>query len=109
SPSSLLVLIRRPPTFAIFPYTTLFRSSQASASPSHSASLTTGGRALATPRRSCSRCRAIRSGRTHAAHGPPSAANPCSSAPPKRWEEHTSELQSREKLVYRLLLDKKLR
>src|SRR5690606_40978625 len=30
----------------------------------------------------------------------------CQYAPP-RWEEHTSELQSREKLVCRLLLEKK--
>src|SRR5690606_39554275 len=33
--------------------------------------------------------------------------NPCSSAVDLRSEEHTSELQSREKLVCRLLLEKK--
>src|SRR6266511_4915643 len=39
--------------------------------------------------------------------GDVSAPNPFSSRPPVRSEEHTSELQSRENLVCRLLLEKK--
>src|SRR5258707_9846457 len=70
-------MIRRPPRSTLFPYTTLFRSA--------SAACTTGERATAS--------------RTAASGG--------------RWlwawrsEEHTSELQSRQYLVCRLLLEKK--
>src|SRR3712207_7375984 len=85
-------MIRRPPRSTLFPYTTLFRSR--------------------TPRR----------------HGHPPRPNPARAAPPAsplhrrrqvlrsrrdmepprpRSEEHTSELQSRQYLVCRLLLEKK--
>src|SRR3712207_8339043 len=37
----------------------------------------------------------------------PQAAAPCNSSRPPRSEEHTSELQSRQYLVCRLLLEKK--
>src|SRR5258708_31330768 len=71
------LMIRRPPRSTLFPYTTLFRSRQSSA-PSRPA----------TP-----------------ASQPPAA----SAAPPRpaRSEEHTSELQSPDHLVCRLLLEKK--
>src|SRR5436309_11979878 len=70
-------MIRRPPRSTLFPYTTLFRS-----------------------------------------HPPPFSAASCSGIGPisrptsttasvARSEEHTSELQSRENLVCRLLLEKK--
>src|SRR3712207_8367015 len=86
------LMIRRPPRSTLFPYTTLFRSP------------------CATPRR----CRP-------AANGPPSCAtttrSTCRGSPPTngprssprsaRSEEHTSELQSRQYLVCRLLLEKK--
>src|SRR3712207_7654598 len=97
-------MIRRPPRSTLFPYTTLFRS-------------------RAALRR---RCRDERGGGGGAAV---SAGRPARQAPgaglgehvktwelirPQRWkvhpcrsEEHTSELQSRQYLVCRLLLEKK--
>src|SRR5258707_10199061 len=71
-------MIRRPPRSTLFPYTTLFRS-------------------------------VLRPGRVDEALedqvpvGPPEALLRC----PARSEEHTSELQSRQYLVCRLLLEKK--
>src|SRR5690606_41847077 len=93
---------RRPPTSTLFPYTTLFRSRKPrrkSAPHATSTSLSWrktrleerhDGRGLRRPYR---RRRVF--GPLHAAP----AARP-------RSEEHTSELQSRENLVCRLLLDK---
>src|SRR3712207_7366939 len=88
-------MIRRPPRSTLFPYTTLFRS-------------------------------ALRRGRRHAAPGRPARrrlqhgrrgggelrerarAGEVNFVPaPDRSEEHTSELQSRQYLVCRLLLEKK--
>src|SRR3712207_8901594 len=83
-------MIRRPPRSTLFPYTTLFRSIQFDQS----------GISTATPR---------------------VLAHPLPSLPPilhkpnrtpisscsERSEEHTSELQSRQYLVCRLLLEKK--
>src|SRR3712207_7733150 len=75
------LMIRRPPRSTLFPYTTLFRSTMIS-----------GRSTLTTP----PRCpRAARRG-----------ASPLRCAGP-RSEEHTSELQSRQYLVCRLLLEKK--
>src|SRR3712207_8368227 len=88
-------MIRRPPRSTLFPYTTLFRSG-------------TG----------------VRGGRRRASNGPPApsflrrtwrACPPSPAGPPgtdrrggvPRSEEHTSELQSRQYLVCRLLLEKK--
>src|SRR6476620_12227952 len=77
------LMIRRPPRSTLFPYTTLFRSCCAPA------------RWRATPRppraRNGTAVRRTRSGRA------------------ARSEEHTSELQSRQYLVCRLLLEKKKR
>src|SRR3712207_7821241 len=90
-------MIRRPPRSTLFPYTTLFRSS-------------------------CPQC--ISSVRDVSAEGRASPSLPAllpgcllslleltapfsSSAPRVRSEEHTSELQSRQYLVCRLLLEKK--
>src|SRR3712207_7084455 len=86
-------MIRRPPRSTLFPYTTLFRSDRCSvraqrwtgpwhASPSRPAAPTADRRAF----------RAV-------CCVPPGA--------PSRSEEHTSELQSRQYLVCRLLLEKK--
>src|SRR3712207_7157814 len=76
-------MIRRPPRSTLFPYTTLFRSSpedgEMSSVPAPRVRPPTGGCA---PSMSCS-------GST------------------SRSEEHTSELQSRQYLVCRLLLEKK--
>src|SRR5258708_8583912 len=73
-------MIRRPPRSTLFPYTTLFRSRAWAAG--------AGGSA--------------RSGREHRR-----SRSPASSAAAGRSEEHTSELQSPDHLVCRLLLEKK--
>src|SRR3712207_6907445 len=80
-------MIRRPPRSTLFPYTTLFRSR---------ISLRGPGADAGTPLRGAPRLGPAR------ARGAASrdAAHP-------RSEEHTSELQSRQYLVCRLLLEKK--
>src|SRR3712207_7056573 len=94
-------MIRRPPRSTLFPYTTLFRS----------AGTTTRRRRTARRRRSCSGTEpALRPSRPSATRtsrrpGPGSGARGGPSA--RRSEEHTSELQSRQYLVCRLLLEKK--
>src|SRR3712207_7893425 len=98
-------MIRRPPRSTLFPYTTLFRSQERVAGSSARKS-TQGVRAThsATAARFASD-RAIRpfSPPTLSAHLRPSTASSTAS----RSEEHTSELQSRQYLVCRLLLEKK--
>src|SRR3712207_7823467 len=95
-------MIRRPPRSTLFPYTTLFRSSLISW-----ASGVASSRRYSLPKE----------------YVEPTTPRPtviivCSSpafpmrlvmapAPPARSEEHTSELQSRQYLVCRLLLEKK--
>src|SRR3712207_7575667 len=96
------LMIRRPPRSTLFPYTTLFRSwlrvsrgprgvsggpgpaERARATGVASAPLHLGGRARTAGVRGFARPRV-----------------------PRRSEEHTSELQSRQYLVCRLLLEKK--
>src|SRR3712207_7235575 len=89
------LMIRRPPRSTLFPYTTLFRSSGRTTSRSR-------GIWVATSQRSTRRSRLAlvvpRVGR------PSARARPAAS---RRSEEHTSELQSRQYLVCRLLLEKK--
>src|SRR3712207_8715382 len=88
-------MIRRPPRSTLFPYTTLFRS------PAGGSDLWLDQRALAcaTGHRAgrIARHLALRAGR---AVGETFAVA-------TRSEEHTSELQSRQYLVCRLLLEKK--
>src|SRR3712207_8181309 len=74
-------MIRRPPRSTLFPYTTLFRSHA-----DHHLEV------------------APRDGR---ARGPPPRADLPDARDARRSEEHTSELQSRQYLVCRLLLEKK--
>src|SRR5256885_6245300 len=76
-------MIRRPPRSTLFPYTTLFRSSDSPTSPRNHP-------------------RPVQS--SHPTNTRP-ATRRCLS--PKRSEEHTSELQSPCNLVCRLLLEKK--
>src|SRR3712207_8364477 len=88
TPSSVYIMlfflmIRRPPRSTLFPYTTLFRSRLAPDADRHRA-----GRAGA--------------GGVAAGDGQPVGAGR------GRSEEHTSELQSRQYLVCRLLLEKKM-
>src|SRR3712207_8715392 len=80
-------MIRRPPRSTLFPYTTLFRSCRPSS----------GGPGRGLDCRT--RCRPPRC--------PRSPRNPGGAAGARRSEEHTSELQSRQYLVCRLLLEKK--
>src|SRR3712207_8306613 len=97
-------MIRRPPRSTLFPYTTLFRSASSSRS-----------RVLPTP---------ASPARSTAQDRPPTALSTCASrrasssalptrgrsshrGTPPRSEEHPSELQSRQHLVCRLLLDNK--
>src|SRR5947209_16391420 len=82
-PAFFLFTIPPPPRSTLFPYTTLFRSSK------------TRLRRRTSPRRV--RPRSVRPPALHAPR--PSRL--------RRSEEHTSELQSRQYLVCRLLLEKK--
>src|SRR3712207_8151126 len=87
-------MIRRPPRSTLFPYTTLFRS-----------------RSTRSPRRRT--CHARRSSATSrrrrrsSSGTPPPPSMPFAQPSARRSEEHTSELQSRQYLVCRLLLEKK--
>src|SRR5947209_13431704 len=80
-------MVRRPPTSTLFPYTTLFRSHPAAQAPSAISEAVTRAP------------RPVRSRRYSAVMMPPYRLI--------RSEEHTSELQSRQYLVCRLLLEKK--
>src|SRR3712207_6912371 len=87
-------MIRRPPKSPLFPYTTLFRSGRIGGRPDRP------GRHLETfP----AELGAGLSPAAAARAAPPARPAP----PPPRSEEHTSELQSRQYLVCRLLLEKK--
>src|SRR3712207_7208482 len=83
-------MIRRPPRSTLFPYTTLFRSDR-NALVGH---LPGGDADLDRPARG-------------AADDRPRPHPEPLRAPRQRSEEHTSELQSRQYLVCRLLLEKK--
>src|SRR3712207_8837691 len=93
-------MIRRPPRSTLFPYTTLFRSQKCirDPRPRHER----GGANRGVP---------VHAGRTRGEHLQRSepGADPAAHARrhPARSEEHTSELQSRQYLVCRLLLEKK--
>src|SRR3712207_8216588 len=86
-------MIRRPPRSTLFPYTTLFRSRRRRRAGRHGGDgqnvTAYGGRCRRSLRQQC--CVARPGGRDLF----------------RRSEEHTSELQSRQYLVCRLLLEKK--
>src|SRR5438034_9099201 len=88
--SFFFLLIRRPPRSTLFPYTTLFRSSDVFLAVSRDA-----GRTFGAPRRVND---TIGDARLNGEQPPQVAL---------RSEEHTSELQSHSDLVCRLLLEKK--
>src|SRR3712207_7769602 len=81
-------MIRRPPRSTLFPYTTLFRSR------------TDRRRWRSAPSKSLSSRRLSPIARSAVARSAATSAL-------RRSEEHTSELQSRQYLVCRLLLEKK--
>src|SRR3712207_7753491 len=89
------LMIRRPPRSTLFPYTTLFRSRCSSVGPAEFGGV----------RRAAVHRPAVRVPQRHSdPHVPVVAPQQHRSV---RSEEHTSELQSRQYLVCRLLLEKK--
>src|SRR3712207_8827193 len=95
------LMIRRPPRSTLFPYTTLFRSKPVVATNALAEPRSTAGSSL-TPRPRSGR-RGGRPGRRR----PGSHRRRRAAGGRPRSEEHTSELQSRQYLVCRLLLEKK--
>src|SRR3712207_7546669 len=95
-------MIRRPPRSTLFPYTTLFRSRRG---PCRSCRPRVGS-TWSTPRTTAED---LPRRRSHPCGTPRAALRSCrrGTARPARSEEHTSELQSRQYLVCRLLLEKK--
>src|SRR3712207_9025219 len=89
------LMIRRPPRSTLFPYTTLFRS--------------TDRLRLATAQgfKTDAFCSQLASSVCSDRGGRLAVATPSDTLRPRRSEEHTSELQSRQYLVCRLLLEKK--
>src|SRR3712207_8837891 len=87
-------MIRRPPRSTLFPYTTLFRS-RSSGPPARPPGRPWPGHCPGTAHAPTPR-------RQRGGTSPPQGAGRC-----PRSEEHTSELQSRQYLVCRLLLEKK--
>src|SRR3712207_8049752 len=86
-------MIRRPPRSTLFPYTTLFRSRHHSVPPGH----------RAVDQRTFARARHPGDDDQHAERD----VDVDVLQVVRRSEEHTSELQSRQYLVCRLLLEKK--
>src|SRR3712207_7171284 len=95
-------MIRRPPRSTLFPYTTLFRSSGAAGREA----LGSRFRWLTAPRSTVVQAGPVHTGLTD---DPDAEADRLLRllVLPVRSEEHTSELQSRQYLVCRLLLEKK--
>src|SRR5947208_9523648 len=94
-PLLFFLRIRRPPRSTLFPYTTLFRSARCTVARSRTARSTERGSPRLPPRPPRSSAR--RRPRQKSFSGPGT----------HRSEEHTSELQSPDHLVCRLLLEKK--
>src|SRR3712207_8380420 len=94
-------MIRRPPRSTLFPYTTLFRSARRHVLHHLGPAL----RGLGALRSAQRRLREV--GVERLAAVAEREAQPGVHVPEPRSEEHTSELQSRQYLVCRLLLEKK--
>src|SRR3712207_8271551 len=98
-------MIRRPPRSTLFPYTTLFRSFALHVQPFADQRPSVGNaRPAVEDARLAAPSAASRRVRQGPASGMVPVRQPSRSA---RSEEHTSELQSRQYLVCRLLLEKK--
>src|SRR5690606_42143872 len=103
------VRLRRPPRSTLFPYTTLFRSTTLSVNLGVIRRLLSIESMMvraekSPPERTGTRARA--STRTRPGRRGPRGPRPPLRGRRNRSEEHTSELQSRENLVCRLLLEK---
>src|SRR5690242_21255311 len=97
-------MLRRPPRSTLFPYTTLFRSSPCTGT------RCCGWPGVATRRKAEMSTGMLKLGaKTLWSVAAGVARASCRSGPPRRSEEHTSELQSHVNLVCRLLLEKKKR
>src|SRR3712207_8262465 len=93
-------MIRRPPRSTLFPYTTLFRSARSAA-----IAMTAVGKMRSTKwSRACARLTNA-TVRLESVSGGKARSSAIWAG--RRSEEHTSELQSRQYLVCRLLLEKK--
>src|SRR3712207_6905162 len=90
------LMIRRPPRSTLFPYTTLFRSMHLSRPGPHE------GLSARAQRRASGEYVVDQEN-----PAPNAAPSPVRTRNVRRSEEHTSELQSRQYLVCRLLLEKK--
>src|SRR3712207_8667750 len=98
-------MIRRPPRSTLFPYTTLFRSYSTS---THAAAAATGHHRSFDTRPSATPRTPKNSDSTTMSAAATQKPRTCSQLTATvRSEEHTSELQSRQYLVCRLLLEKK--
>src|SRR3712207_8509236 len=97
-------MIRRPPRSTLFPYTTLFRSAvvRAAARPGVNGNQDPHRRRWPVMELTCPKCHGTM--RTYERNGV--HVDQCTECR-GRSEEHTSELQSRQYLVCRLLLEKK--
>src|SRR3712207_7615236 len=96
-------MIRRPPRSTLFPYTTLFRSPcrLVPTLPGATSSSLSSGDWASFQANACSRPPPPTS---RTLTRPPCSSQQCAAL---RSEEHTSELQSRQYIVCRLLLEKK--
>src|SRR3712207_7209258 len=100
-------MIRRPPRSTLFPYTTLFRSCPVSRGPRPARQGVRVGTALASVNADYDNGAAFHNRRRTAFKWVESSWDNVQHI--LRSEEHTSELQSRQYLVCRLLLEKKKR
>src|SRR3712207_8167752 len=100
-------MIRRPPRSTLFPYTTLFRSEPLLER--RDGWIADRENRVREPEHHSRRHRARESGRLplHVQRGDPPGERLGRRSKDDRSEEHTSELQSRQYLVCRLLLEKK--
>src|SRR3712207_7413218 len=94
------LMIRRPPRSTLFPYTTLFRSSEGADSTAYDYRWIVGKGEVISTQRDLDWAVSLPSGYSMANNVPGTFVV-------HRSEEHTSELQSRQYLVCRLLLEKK--
>src|SRR5258707_5344853 len=101
-------MIRQPPEFTLFPYTTLFRSLGMGLQPPTVESTDSAASIFPLHRFSMGAVTQYRRAVVEEVL-PPLAVLPQRRASTPRSEEHTSELQSRQYLVCRLLLDNKKR
>src|SRR3712207_7171741 len=94
------LMVPRPPISTLFPYTTLFRSAHLRGGADHAPSFVTARKAGLVPRHTGGEARDVEVVLLH-------VGDVLQRLAPRRSEEHTSELQSRQYIVCRLMLEKK--